>query len=407
MKHKKNIVISSGLYPSEGMLTLIKYLSYSMLETKNFNKKYRLKILIFNENFFFKIKKIIYNFYLRSKNLFKENHRIHKFSISVEAFKKDNKKLVNYISTFQNEEDYKKFNCDVLLPMQNKNNQENFVGIGYIYDLQHLDIPSFFSRQEIKKRTQNFKDILNSFNYTITNSKFVKRKIIKNFSPIKSKIIALPFLPFQENYSFFKKKIDIKKKYNIEKDFFIISNKFWKHKNHIVAFKAFKKLIKYNPNYCLVCTGETFDSRFPNYFKDLSSEFLNLINKGNIKILNVIPKDDQINLIRNSLGLIQPTLYEGGPGGFSVYEAISIGKKVIISNIPINKEISKGNKIFFKANNSNDLYLKLKKIINKKNTGKNRESLFLQSKKNKIRLGNFILKLINKSLKEKKLDKVV
>ena len=130
---------------------------------------------------------------------------------------------------------------------------------------------------------------------------------------------------------------------------------------------------------------------------------MNLINGGYIKILNVIPKNDQINLIRSSLGLIQPTLYEGGPGGFSVYESISIGKKVIISNIPINKEINKGNKIFFKAHNSNDLYLKLKKIINKKNTDENKKKLILQSKKNKIRLGNFILKLINQSLKEKKI----
>ena len=403
MKSKKNIIITSNLYPSEGMLTLIKYLSYSLLETKNFNKKYQLKVLIFTETFILKLKKIIYNFYLRIKNFFYTNHRIHKSGISAEIFKKENKKLSNYISTFQSEEDYKKYKIDVLLPIQNKNNQEKFVGIGYIYDLQHLDIPSFFSKEEIKKRNQNFKDILNTCNYTITNSKFVKKKIIKNFTPFKSKIVVLPFLPFQENNFFINKKTEVKKKYNIKKDFFIISNKFWKHKNHIIAFKAFEKLIKYKPNYCLVCTGETFDSRFPNHFKNLSGKFLNLINEGYIKILNVIPKNDQINLISSSLGLIQPTLYEGGPGGFSVYESISVGKKVIISNIPINKEINKGNKIFFKAHNSNDLYLKLKKIINKKNTDENKKILILQSKKNKIRLGNFILKLINQSLKQKKI----
>ena len=154
-------------------------------------------------------------------------------------------------------------------------------------------------------------------NFTITNSRFVKKKIIKTFSPFQSKIFALPFLPFQEKDFFFKKRDEIKKKYNIKDDFFFISNKFWKHKNHIVAFKAFEKLIKYKPNFCLVCTGETYDSRFPDHFKNLSKKFRKLINKGYIKILNVIPKNDQINLIRCSLGLIQPTLYEGGPGGFS------------------------------------------------------------------------------------------
>ena len=407
MRNKTNIVISSGSYPSEGMLTLIKYLSYSILETKNFNKKYNLKILIFNENLTLRLKKIIYNFYLQIKNIFNSNYRIHKFGISAEGFKKENKRLVKYISTYQGEEDYRKYKIDVLLPLQNKNHQEKFVGIGYIYDLQHIDIPSFFSKREIERRNQNFNDILNTFNFTITNSRFVKKKIIKAFSPFQSKIFALPFLPFQENDFFFKEKDEIKKKYNIKDDFFIISNKFWKHKNHIVAFKAFEKLIKYKPNFCLVCTGETYDSRFPDHFKNLSKKFRKLINKGYIKILNVIPKNDQINLIRCSLGLIQPTLYEGGPGGFSVYESISIGKKVIISDIPINKEIKKGNKVFFKANNSNDLYFKLKKIINNKNIDENRKKLIHQSKKNKILLGNFILKLIKKSMKEKKLGKII
>ena len=108
MRNKTNIVISSGSYPSEGMLTLIKYLSYSILETKNFNKKYNLKILIFNENLTLRLKKIIYNFYLQIKNIFNSNYRIHKFGISAENFKKENKKLAKYVSTYQGEEDYKK-----------------------------------------------------------------------------------------------------------------------------------------------------------------------------------------------------------------------------------------------------------------------------------------------------------
>ena len=50
-------------------LSLISYFSYSLIYNKEFKKKYDLKILIFNENSFLKIKKI-FNIYLNLKNIF-------------------------------------------------------------------------------------------------------------------------------------------------------------------------------------------------------------------------------------------------------------------------------------------------------------------------------------------------
>ena len=49
-----------------------------------------------------------------------------------------------------------------------------------------------------------------------------------------------------------------------------IGNNFWKHKNHEVVFKAFEIFFRKNPKYQLICTGKTHDSRFPNYFKNLT-----------------------------------------------------------------------------------------------------------------------------------------
>ena len=54
-------------------------------------------------------------------------------------------------------------------------------------------------------------------------------------------------------------------------------------------------------------------------------------------------------LIQNAKAVVQPTLYEGGPGGFSSYEAISYGKKLIVSDIPINREIKSKNTFFYQT----------------------------------------------------------
>ena len=68
----------------------------------------------------------------------------------------------------------------------------------------------------------------------------------------------------------------------------------------------------------------------PNYF----NEILNLINKfelnDRIKILGNILKNDQLFLMKNSEALIQASLFEGGPGGGSAYEAMSLNVPIFI-----------------------------------------------------------------------------
>jgi glycosyltransferase involved in cell wall biosynthesis len=56
-------------------------------------------------------------------------------------------------------------------------------------------------------------------------------------------------------------------------------------------------------------------------------------------LLGLLPKAEQLALLRGSLGLIQPTRFEGGPGGGSVREAMALGTRILISDIPVNREI--------------------------------------------------------------------
>ena len=53
-----------------------------------------------------------------------------------------------------------------------------------------------------------------------------------------------------------------------------------------------------------------------------------------------MPKTEQIDLLKGAVAVIQPTLCEGGPGGGAVYDAVSLGIRAIVSDIPINRELS-------------------------------------------------------------------
>ena len=391
---KKTIIITTGLYPSEGIFSLIKYISVALISNKDFHKKYNLKILLFNENLTKKVKKIIYDLYLTIKNIFLiEKNRIHKFSYSAKKFTNDNYNLSKYIEFFINEDDYNKFDPHLIFPMQ-INTKKDILSVGYIYDLQHKDLPYLFDKKEIKKRNNLFRKILNDNQKVIVNSKFVKNGLIKKYKANSKKIIQLPFIPYIfDNIRFSTKNIE--KKYDISNNYFIISNNFWKHKNHETAFKAFKIFLLKHPNFQLICTGNPYDSRFPNYFKNLSKKYSDLIKKNRIKILNSIPRSDQLNLMKGAKAVVQPTLYEGGPGGFSSYEALSIGKKLLISNIPINKEIKSPNVHFFNPNSPTELSKLFSKVINIKKNSKKNTFYKKISKKNKKFFGKFLLKMID------------
>ena len=60
-----------------------------------------------------------------------------------------------------------------------------------------------------------------------------------------------------------------------------------------------------------------------------------------------ISKDDQMALLRGALALLQPTLFEGGPGGGAVYDAVAVGVPALVSDLEVNLEIGAGMCQFF------------------------------------------------------------
>ena len=124
---KKLVVITSGMYPSHGVLNLVKYISYSLINNKTFRKKYDLKILVFYETTFLRLKKIIYNLITMIRNFFfNEKKRIHKFANSASIFLQENDKLRNYIEFFSKNNVYEKLSPDLIFPLQDKIKKKKF-----------------------------------------------------------------------------------------------------------------------------------------------------------------------------------------------------------------------------------------------------------------------------------------
>lgn len=253
-------------------------------------------------------------------------------------------------------------NIDVVIPsFGNLGKTFPFPWVGYIYDLQHKYYPHFFSTKDIESRNLSFNQILDNAKAVIVNGLAVKNDIDKYYKKA-DKVVALPFCPL---YNSEIKTVKITDNKELPQKYFIISNQFWKHKDHKTAFMALAKFYQNggDENIHLICTGGTQDPRDPNYFTELQNliQKLNIIEK--VHILGYVEKQFQLQLMLNSLAVIQPTLFEGGPGGGSIYEAVAYGMPAIVSNIPINNELNEENLLFFDAGNENDLALKMQQIL--------------------------------------------
>jgi glycosyltransferase involved in cell wall biosynthesis len=129
---------------------------------------------------------------------------------------------------------------------------------------------------------------------------------------------------------------EIRKKYNLPEKYFMISNQFHKHKNHKVVFEAFAKINKRNPQIHVAITV-----RFPHepnspYMKELHEIVDTKELRENISNLGLIPREEQLLLMKYSQAITQPSFFEGWSTVFE--DAQSLQVPVIASNLPVNIE---------------------------------------------------------------------
>jgi len=239
--------------------------------------------------------------------------------------------------------------------------------VGYLYDFQHKYYPDYFSNGAINKRDAQFSQMLAESSAVIVNAADVKKDIQKFYPQTKCKIFDLPFSATPIESWFDPPSKDLQEKYKLPKRYFVICNQFWIHKDHVTAFKALAKYstVTGQQDVHIVCTGNTVDFRHPDYFSNLKNTVNQLGLADKIHFLGHIPKKDQIDIMKNSIAVLQPTLFEGGPGGGAVYDAVSMGIPAIISDIPVNREIKMENGLlYFKVEDADDMATKMIAVQN-------------------------------------------
>jgi glycosyltransferase involved in cell wall biosynthesis len=229
--------------------------------------------------------------------------------------------------------------------------------VGYVYDFQHRYLPHLFTEAERRGRDEWFRKVLGEARVVIANARAVREDARRFFPGLGEKVVPLPFAATATAEWFMTDIEAVQRKYSVQAPYFMVCSQFWVHKDHPTAFRALRAFLDARPgtDARLVCTGLLHEPRDAGHVTRLRRLVEDLGLADRVAFLGYIPKGDQTALMRGAMAVVQPTLFEGGPGGGAAWDAIAVGTPVIVSDIPVNLEIANEEVVFFKSGDPGDL----------------------------------------------------
>lgn len=217
--------------------------------------------------------------------------------------------------------------------------------LSWIADFQFLRLPEMFSSKEIEKRIKIISQAAKYSDRIIVSSQDAQSDFEK-FSPKHaSKTRVLPFVAHVPERVYNLNPASVCELYGLPERFFYLPNQFFKHKNHQVIIDAMTLLKEKSSHIVVVCTGHGDDFRHLGYYESLMREIAHRKLESQFVHIGLVPQEHVYLLMRQSLAVLQPSLFEGW--STSVEETKSLGKSVVLSDIPVLREQNPPHGIFF------------------------------------------------------------
>lgn len=217
--------------------------------------------------------------------------------------------------------------------------------IYWIPDFQELYYPGNFPEQVLADRKQNHLFIAKTNDAVV----FSSRQALDDFTGIFPGHSCKTFvLPFAVTHGPLKKQdaAALKTRYGLTADFYIAPNQFWVHKNQKIIIEAVNLLKKTGTlGFQVAFTGKEHDPANPGYAPSVKDLAAGLGLKDDIKFLGFIDRGDQLQLMDASLGVIQPSLFEGW--STVIEDGKALNKFIIASDLPVHHEQLDRNATFF------------------------------------------------------------
>lgn len=208
----------------------------------------------------------------------------------------------------------------------------NITQVGWIPDMQHIELPANFSLFNRLKRTLGYfflslnsdKIMMSSVSQENVYNRFYRNMFAKKVFVYKFRVLAK-----DRDESVSNEVSSLK-----DKKYVLFPASFWAHKNHQVLLDLIKK--EGADDYCFVFTGGGVDYRNQAYSSSIQQQIDALSEEKCVHLFSNLGNSDLDYLIANAEVLVNPSFYEGW--STIVEEAKLAGIKLLISDISTHRE---------------------------------------------------------------------
>ena len=233
--------------------------------------------------------------------------------------------------------------------------------VGWVTDFQHHHYADWFPEDSYRGLDEAFGRVARESALVILSSQDSFADFAKFAPQYADKGRVVPFVSLLPSEVLALDPTQTISKYRIERPFVVVANQWWRHKNHEVTIRAAAVMRDQGRDCMWVMTGVLADYRDPSYV----SRMLQLIAESGledrIKILGVLPRTEQLQLMRSADCIVQPSLFEGW--STLVEDARTLGQRLVVSDIGIHREQEPASALFFDPASPDDLADKVRDML--------------------------------------------
>jgi glycosyltransferase involved in cell wall biosynthesis len=225
-------------------------------------------------------------------------------------------------------------------------------------DFQHCHLPDHFSLYERTRRSRNVRMAARTGHILFSSYSAVRD--FRHFFPEFPDTVAhvLQFVPWLGQTGPRPGEVESSMQRHTQAPYFFLPNQFWRHKNHQVVIEALHRL---PDKVRVICTGALLDSRGQSHIDLMYRSMDEYGLAERFALLGVVSRPELFDLMHRALCVLNPSRFEGW--STTVEEAKYLGKRLILSDIPVHREQDPEDALFFKPNDPDGLAAAMLKVF--------------------------------------------
>lgn len=235
--------------------------------------------------------------------------------------------------------------------------------IAWLPDFQHRRLAGMFGWRAWLHRELGFRAQVASASAIMLSSQSARADCETLYPKSRERTEVVPFAVEPGDKAFIVSEADVRARYALATPYFYMPNQYWRHKNHVVIIDALRILRARGVSATVVVSGSSVDPRYPRLFDELVDYARQLGLADAFRFLRFVPRADLYALMRGSIAVLNPSLFEGW--STTVEEAKAIGVPLVLSDIAVHREQTDGAAWYFDPNSPGDAAAALGRAIDK------------------------------------------